>query len=290
MTAAQTLDGKRVAREFRESLAQKIEQHYVGRGKRPGLAVVRVGEDPASQVYVENKRKASAAVGIDAREIHLPADISEHAVIAEVEGLNRDPAVHGILVQLPLPGHIRPEAVLDHLDPSKDVDGLTSDSLGRLTAGRPRLVPCTPLGIMHLLERYSILLSGCRAAVIGRSRLVGLPMALLLCRANATVTIVHRETVSPREVAASCDLLVVAAGSRGLVGADWIKPGGVVVDVGMHRTDAGLAGDVRHDEAAERAGWLTPVPGGVGPLTVAMLLGNTWSAFLAQSGQSPWMV
>lgn len=284
MGEAVVLDGRKVAESVRQRLTQRIAARREAGARVPGLVVIRVGDDPASEVYVNNKRRAAAAVGMAAREIHLAADTPEAEVVATVQALNQDPAVDGILVQLPLPAGISSEAVLEVLDPAKDADGLTADNLGRLAAGKPRLVPCTPRGILELLDQYAIPLRGRRAVVVGRSRLVGMPMALLLVQRDATVTIVHSRTPDAQAIAREADVLVVAAGRRGLVGPEWVKPGAAVVDVGIHRTAEGIEGDVDFAAVRTCAGWLTPVPGGVGPLTVAMLLANTWTAYAAREG------
>ncbi len=243
---------------------------------RPGLAVVLVGDDPASAVYVRSKDRAAAAAGIAAQTIRLPAATAEAELLAVVARLNADPEVDGILVQMPLPPQIRSTAVLDAIDPAKDVDGLTPVNAGLLQSGRPGLVPCTPAGVMKLLADAGVVLSGARALVLGRSVLVGRPMAALLTAADATVTVAHSRT---RDLAAECrraDLLVAATGRAEMVRGDWIAPGAVVIDVGINRLpDGRLVGDVAYAEALAVAGAITPVPGGVGPMTIACLLENT---------------
>lgn len=278
--AARILDGKALAARLRAALGLRI----AALGFRPGLRVVRVGDDPASGVYVRNKDRAAAAAGFDSTTLHLPADATEAALLAVVDGLNADPAVDGILVQLPLPPAIRAETVLAAIDPAKDVDGFHPLNAGRLAAGQTDgLLPCTPKGVMHLLHEAGVPLRGARAVVLGRSRIVGRPMASLLLAADCTVTVAHSGT---RDLAAECRraaILVAAVGRAGLVRGDWIAPGAVVIDVGINRgADGALVGDVAFEEAATRAGAITPVPGGVGPMTIACLLENTLQAALAR--------
>ncbi|MDA8197868.1 MAG: bifunctional 5,10-methylenetetrahydrofolate dehydrogenase/5,10-methenyltetrahydrofolate cyclohydrolase [Thermaerobacter sp.] len=243
----------------------------------PGLAVVLVGEDPPSLAYVRSKRKACRQVGIESVQINLPETASTGAVRSAVAELNRDPAVHGILVQLPLPPQVDAAQIIAAIDPAKDVDGLHPDSLGRLMSGRPGLVPCTPRGVMTLLDHYRIPVAGRRAVVLGRSALVGLPLALLLLHRDASVTVLHSKSPRPWEQTRDADIVVAAVGRPGLVEPEWIRPGATVVDVGITRSPAGLLGDVA-PAVAEVAGELTPVPGGVGPMTVATLLANTVEA------------
>ncbi|MBN8871328.1 MAG: bifunctional methylenetetrahydrofolate dehydrogenase/methenyltetrahydrofolate cyclohydrolase FolD [Rhodospirillales bacterium] len=279
--SARVIDGKAIARATRAALATRI----AGLGFRPGLTVVLVGEDPASAVYVRSKDRAAREAGIDARTIRLPADTTEPALLAEVARLNADPTVDGILVQLPLPPQIRAQAVIEAIDPAKDVDGFHPLNAGRLADGRPTLVPCTPLGVMKLLAATEVPLRGARALVLGRSGIVGRPMAALLLGADATVTIAHSRT---RDLAAECrraDVLVAAVGRPEMVRGDWIQPGATVIDVGINRLpDGRLVGDVAYAEAAAVAGAITPVPGGVGPMTIACLLENTLTAALARRG------
>jgi methylenetetrahydrofolate dehydrogenase (NADP+)/methenyltetrahydrofolate cyclohydrolase len=252
---------------------------------KPGLRVVRVGDDPASGVYVRNKDRAAAEAGFDSATIHLPESTTEAALLAEIARLNADPAVDGILVQLPLPAHIRAEAAIAAVDPNKDVDGFHPLNAGRLAAGEPGLVPCTPRGVMHLLAESGVALRGARALVLGRSQIVGRPMAQLLLGADCTVTIAHSRT---RDLPAECrraEILVAAAGRAEMVRGDWIAPGAVVIDVGINRQPNGkLVGDVAYAEAVGHAGAITPVPGGVGPMTIACLLENTLEAALARRG------
>ena len=278
---ARIIDGKAVAAELRAAVAQ----HVAALDFQPGLAVVLVGDDPASAVYVRSKDRAANSAGIAASTIRLPADTGESALLAEIGRLNADPTVDGILVQLPLPPHIRTQAVLEAVDPAKDVDGFHPMNAGRLAAGNPSLVPGTPLGVMRLLQASGIALSGTRALVIGRSSIVGRPLVLLLLGANATVTVAHSQT---RDLKAECrrsELVVAAAGKPELVRGDWITPGATVIDVGINRLpDGRLVGDVAFGECAAVAGAITPVPGGVGPMTIACLLENTLTAALRRRG------
>ena len=276
---ARVIDGKAIAAALRARVAERV----AALGYRPGLTVVQVGDDPASAVYVRSKDRAANAAGICANTIRLPADITQLALLAAIEGLNADPAVDGILVQLPLPSAIDTAAVIEAVDPAKDVDGFHPLNAGRLAAGHPALVPCTPLGVMKLLEATGITIAGARALVLGRSGIVGRPMAALLLAANATVTVAHSRT---RDLPAECrraDLLVAAAGRPEMVRGDWIAPGATVIDVGINRLpDGRLAGDVAYQEAVPRADAITPVPGGVGPMTIACLLENTLVAAIAR--------
>ena len=280
---AQILDGKSLAAELRADIRQRVAA-LSQRGKRPGVAVLLVGEDPASRVYVRNKTRACEETGIRSRQIDLPASVSEAALLAEIERLNADPEIHGILVQLPLPPHLDVARVQAAVSPAKDADGFHVENLGALLAGRPRLVPCTPAGILRLIERAGVPLAGRRAVVIGRSNIVGKPLALLLLQKDATVTICHSQSRELESIARSADLLVAAVGRAKLVTGAMVKPGACVIDVGMNRlADGKLAGDVDFASAAEVAGWITPVPGGVGPMTVAMLLENCLKAMNEQS-------
>lgn len=278
---ARILDGRAIAAALRARLAGRV----AALGFRPGLRVVRVGDDPASGVYVRNKDKAARDVGFDSATIHLPADTTEARLLATIAELNADPAVDGILVQLPLPPQIRAEAAIVAVDPAKDVDGFHPLNAGRLAAGQPGLVPCTPRGVMHILAEAGVALAGARAVVLGRSQIVGRPMAQLLLAADCTVTIAHSRT---RDLPGECrraEILVAAVGRPGMVRGDWIAPGAVVVDVGINRlADGRLAGDVAFAEALPVAGAITPVPGGVGPMTIACLLENTVDAAVARRG------
>jgi methylenetetrahydrofolate dehydrogenase (NADP+)/methenyltetrahydrofolate cyclohydrolase len=273
--AAKIIDGKTIAQRIRSGVAAGA-QELAKRGVQPGLAVVLVGEDPGSQIYVRNKTKACQEAGIRAFDHHLPADTSEAALLDLVHRLNADRAVDGILVQQPLPPPIDGRKVLLAIDPAKDVDGFHPDNLGRLLIGEPRFVACTPFGIMKMLEEAGAKLAGASAVVLGRSNIVGKPMAILLTAADATVTICHSKTRDlPAEVRRA-DVVVAAIGKPELVRGDWIKEGAVVIDVGTNRLASGkLVGDVAFAGAAERAAAISPVPGGVGPMTIAMLLQNT---------------
>jgi methylenetetrahydrofolate dehydrogenase (NADP+)/methenyltetrahydrofolate cyclohydrolase len=276
--AAQIIDGKAVAAKVRGEVADEAKQ-LRARGVEPGLAVVLVGEDPASQVYVRNKTKAGRDAGLNVFDHALPASTSETELLALVERLNRDPNVDGILVQFPVPRQIDAQKVQRTISPEKDVDGLHPISAGRLWAGEDGFVPCTPLGVMRLLKESGANPAGADAVVLGRSNLVGKPMAALLLAANATVTMCHSKTRDLPEVVRRADIVVAAIGKPDFVRGDWIKPGATVLDVGMNKKpDGKLTGDVAFAEAAERARAITPVPGGVGPMTIALLLANTVKA------------
>lgn len=277
--SAKVIDGKAVAAEVRDRVRSEVAEYADANGGRtPGLATVLVGDDPASQIYVHNKHKACEEVGIRSLDHQLPAGTSENELLELVERLNADPEVDGILVQLPVPEQIDPDAVVAAIDPGKDVDGLTPTNAGLLASGAPGLVPCTPAGVMELLRHEGVELEGAETVVVGRSNLVGRPVASLLLGANATVTTCHSRTRDLAGVCRRADVLVAAVGSPRLLGADAIKPGATVIDVGMNRSDDGLAGDVDFEAAREVAGAITPVPGGVGPMTIAMLLVNTLAA------------
>lgn len=286
--SATIIDGKAVAAAVRAQVAEQVQSLSEQASSAPGLATILVGDDPASAVYVSGKRKAVAEVGIGDYHRHLPANATQEEVAAVIEACNEDLAISGILLQLPVPEGLDGATLMALISPEKDVDGLTPVSGGRLLRGSPGLRPCTPLGIIELLDRYEIELEGAEAVVVGRSDLVGKPVAQLLLQRNATVTMCHSRT---RELAAICaraDVLIAAVGSPGLLGAEHVKPGAAVIDVGINRTDEGLRGDVDFDAVRERAGVLTPVPGGVGPMTVAMLLCNTLAAArLQQSVAQP---
>ena len=276
---ARILDGKAIAAGLRAALAGRV----AGLSFRPGLAVVLVGEDPASAIYVRNKDRAANAAGIAARTIRLPADTGEADLIACVAGLNDDPAVDAILVQMPLPTHIRPQAVIAAIDPAKDVDGFHPLNVGKLASGLPFLVPCTPLGVMRLLAEAGVSLTGARALVLGRSPIVGRPMAALLLAADATVTIAHSRTAGLEAECRRAEIVIAAVGRARMVRGDWIATDAVVIDVGINRLpDGRLAGDVAFDECLPHARAITPVPGGVGPMTIACLLENTVTAAIAR--------
>jgi methylenetetrahydrofolate dehydrogenase (NADP+)/methenyltetrahydrofolate cyclohydrolase len=278
---ATVIDGKAMAAEIRREVAERVAK-LAARGVTPGLAAVLVGDDEPSRIYVGAKERACAEVGIRSERHELPADATEDDLLALVRRLNEDPAVHGILVQLPLPEHISVLAVHEALSVDKDVDALTPNSVGRLVRGEAAFLPATPYGIVELLARTGIETSGRDVVIVGRGALVGMPLAIMLAqktpRGNATVTLCHTATTDLAAHTRRADILVAAAGRPGTITADMVKPGAAVIDVAVNRTDAGLAGDVAFDEVAEVAGWITPVPGGVGPLTVAMLLVNTVTA------------
>jgi methylenetetrahydrofolate dehydrogenase (NADP+) / methenyltetrahydrofolate cyclohydrolase len=276
--AARTIDGKAVAAAVRERVKVDVVAYEEEFGRVPGLATVLVGEDPASEIYVRNKRRLSEEVGM--RSIHHAPDaaIREEELLELVRELGEDDEVDGILVQLPLPAHIDPDRVVAAIDPRKDVDGLTPVNAGLLAHGTPELVPCTPAGVMELLAHEGVELEGAEAVVVGRSKLVGVPVARLLLGANATVTMCHSRTRDLDSVCRRADVLVAAVGVPCLLGAAAVKPGAVVIDVGMNRLEDGICGDVDFESAAEVAAAITPVPGGVGPMTIAMLLANTLRA------------
>ena len=275
---AEILDGKAVATEVRSEVAAGVAE-LKSRGISVRLDVILVGDDPASATYVRMKQKDSAEVGIESKDHRFPASTSQKELAVLVQKLNEDPAVSGFFIQLPLPEGLDPLPLISSIDPSKDVDGLSPLSVGRLVIGLPSLLPCTPHGIVQLLKRNGIELAGKEAVVIGRSNLVGKPLAQLLLRENATVTVCHSRTKNLPEVARRAEILVVAAGRREMVGAEYVREGAVVVDVGIHPRDGGgLVGDVRFDEVEPKAAWITPVPGGVGPMTRAMLLYNALQA------------
>ena len=276
--SARVVDGKALAAEVRAS-ARPVVERLVARGIRPGLAVLLAGDDPASRAYVRNKMKACAETGLRSDLHQFAADVAESELLERIAAFNEDPQVHGILVQLPLPRHVNVAHVIESVSPSKDVDGFHPQNLGALVAGRPAFVPCTPAGVMRLLEREGVPLAGRHAVVLGRSNIVGKPMALLLLQKDATVTICHSKTAPLRDVTRQADVLVAAAGHANLVTADMVKPGACVIDVGINRlADGSLAGDVDFAAVKEIAGLITPVPGGIGPMTVAMLICNTVDA------------
>jgi methylenetetrahydrofolate dehydrogenase (NADP+)/methenyltetrahydrofolate cyclohydrolase len=272
--AAQIIDGKQIAALVRAEVAAEAGK-LRARGVHPGLAVVLVGDNPASEIYVRGKTRAAREAGVEAFDHRLPASTTQDELGALVARLNADPAVDGILVQLPLPTGLDATRVIEAIDPAKDVDGFHPDNVGRLWSGMPRFVPCTPLGVMRLLAEAKVALAGRQAVVIGRSNIVGKPMAALLLAANATVTLCHSRTADLAAEVARADVVVAAIGHAETVRGEWIKPGAAVIDVGMNRIDGRLVGDVEFVAASARAGAITPVPGGVGPMTIAMLLANT---------------
>jgi methylenetetrahydrofolate dehydrogenase (NADP+) / methenyltetrahydrofolate cyclohydrolase len=280
--SASLIDGTAIAAAVRGEVKEAVEAWVAQGGRRPGLATVLVGDDPASAVYVSNKQRSSAEVGIEGFSHQLPADSTQAEVEALLQELNADERVSGILLQLPTPSHINGSHLTTLIDPAKDVDGLTPISAGLLAKGLPGLRPCTPAGCMELLRRYDVTLKGAEAVVIGRSDLVGKPVAALLLAEHATVTICHSRTRDLGEVCRRADVLVAAVGRPKMVTADWIKPGATVIDVGINRTQDGLVGDVDFDSAVQVAGLITPVPRGVGPMTIAMLLRNTLEAAQAR--------
>jgi methylenetetrahydrofolate dehydrogenase (NADP+)/methenyltetrahydrofolate cyclohydrolase len=277
---AQLLDGKALAASIRASVRERIRKS----GLRPGLAVILAGDDPASKVYVRNKTRACEEAGVHSVQIDYPASVTQEELMRRISKLNADPAIHGILVQLPLPAHLDAAAVLDAVAPHKDADGFHPANLGALLSGRPRFVPCTPAGIVRLVEHAGVPLGGRRAVVIGRSTIVGKPLALLLLQKDMSVTICHSKSRDLAHIAAEADVLVAAVGRPKLVTAAMVKPGACVVDVGINRlADGSLAGDVDFPAVKEIAGWISPVPGGVGPMTIAMLLENCVHAAARES-------
>jgi methylenetetrahydrofolate dehydrogenase (NADP+)/methenyltetrahydrofolate cyclohydrolase len=290
MNEAKTIDGKAFAADLRARVTAQTAKLKAYHGITPGLAAVLVGEDPASQVYIRNKNKQTVETGMNSLGETLSVDTSESDLLAVVETLNTDPAVHGILVQLPLPDQINPHAVIDAIDPAKDVDGFHLRNVGLLATGRGGMVPCTPLGCMMMLEDRLGDLTGLNAVIVGRSNIVGKPMAQLLLGANCTVTITHSRTRDLPAMCRSADILIAAVGRPQMIKGGWVKPGATVIDVGINRVPAAeegkyrLVGDVAFDEAIENAAAITPVPGGVGPMTIACLLRNTLVAACRQNG------
>ena len=281
--SAQLIDGKVVAKAVKEEVRSRVEA-LKARGIRPGLATVLVGDDPASHVYVRNKQRTCEELGMHSVGHNLPATTSEADLLALIDRLNRDPAIHGILVQLPLPKPLRSEPILYAVSPDKDVDGLHPVNIGKLTMGEPRFVPCTPGGIMAMLDYYKLPIEGKTAVVVGRSNLVGKPAAMLLLHRHATVTICHSKTPDLAAVCRRADILVAAMGKARFIRGEMVKEGAVVIDVGINRQpDGKLVGDVDFEAVAARASWITPVPGGVGPMTIAMLMQNTMLAASAGS-------
>ncbi|MBR6027740.1 MAG: bifunctional methylenetetrahydrofolate dehydrogenase/methenyltetrahydrofolate cyclohydrolase FolD [Clostridia bacterium] len=275
--AATLLDGKAMAQEVR-ALARERAAALAEKGRQPGLAVILVGNDPASEIYVRNKGRACEDTGIRSETIHLPADTAQETLEEEIARLNADPAIHGILVQLPLPAHLDADRALAAIRPEKDVDGFHPVNAGRLLAGQDTVLPCTPRGAMYMLKSTGLPLSGKEAVVVGRSNIVGKPMALLLLRENCTVTLCHSRTADLAAHTRRADILVAAVGRPGLITADMVKPGAVVIDVGINRVEGKVVGDVDFAGVRETAGWITPVPGGCGPMTIAMLMLNTVEA------------
>lgn len=285
--AAQIISGKQIAKEMKSELAADVADFIQNNGVVPCLAAVLVGDDPASQVYVRNKQRACDAVGMDSQLHRLPSETTEEELLTLVAKLNRDSAVHGILVQLPLPKQINEDRILRAINPAKDVDAFHPENVGLMVQGQPRFLPCTPHGVMQMLIRSGVPVSGKQAVVIGRSHIVGRPLSILLSQAgdcfngdggNATVTLCHSRTADLASVTRQADILISAIGKPKFVTADMVKPGAAVIDVGTNRTEDGLVGDVDFEPVSEVAGWITPVPGGVGPMTITMLLYNTVDA------------
>ena len=283
---AEIIDGKLVSKVVRERTAKEIQEFISETGAVPGLAVIQVGNNPASTVYVRNKHKACLEVGITSYQIELPEQTTEQELLSRIDELNADPAVSGILVQLPLPAHIDEQKVIERISPIKDVDAFHPENVGRIMIGNYSFLPCTPAGVMELLDYYNIDVSGKRCVVVGRSNIVGKPMAHLLMEKNGTVTVCHSRTRDLAKITAEADIIVVAIGRPDYLRGDMVKPGAVVIDVGINRKDDGkLTGDVCFDEVAEKASAITPVPGGVGPMTITMLLKNALTAAKIQCGK-----
>ncbi len=273
---AELINGKIVSEKVREQIKNQVTDFINQNGTTPGLAVVVVGNDPASAVYVRNKHKACIEVGIASYQIEYPDDVSEEELLTKIDELNNDPRVNGILVQLPLPKSISSERVINRISPLKDVDAFHPENVGRITVGNYCFLPCTPAGIVELLNHYNVEVRGKRCVVIGRSNIVGKPMALLLLELDGTVTVCHSKTMELKDICREADIIVVAIGRAGFLTADMVKPGAVIIDVGINRLDNGkLVGDVAFDQVSEIASMITPVPGGVGPMTITMLLKNT---------------
>jgi methylenetetrahydrofolate dehydrogenase (NADP+)/methenyltetrahydrofolate cyclohydrolase len=283
---ATIIDGRQAAAELRAEVAEGVGRFRARHGRGPGLVGVQVGADPASEIYQAGKAKAAEEAGMVSRRVVLPEETSQAELDALIDELNADDAVDGMLVQLPVPEQLSEVRIANRIHPDKDVDGFAPINLGRLLRGEPGSVPCTPAGIMWLLDRAGVTLEGADAVVVGRSLIVGKPMALLLTARSATVTVAHSRTRDLPGLCRRADVLVAAVGRPEMIRGDWIKPGAAVIDVGINRTDDGLRGDVAGDEAAEVAGWLTPVPGGVGPMTIAYLLANTLAAARRRAGDT----
>lgn len=280
---AQIIDGKQISQQLREGMKQEVAE-LIEQGIKPCLAVIIVGEDPASKVYVRNKERACKQLGMDSILLRLPEETSQQELLERVRTLNADPAVNGILVQLPLPKHLDEQEVLREISPEKDVDGFHALNAGRLLLGEQCTVACTPAGCLELIRSTGVNISGAEAVVVGRSNIVGKPMALLLLQQNATVTVCHSRTRNLGDITRRADILVAAVGKPRMITGDMIKPGAVVIDVGINRVDGKLVGDVDFESACEVAGWITPVPGGVGPMTITGLMRNTIDATRRQHG------
>ena len=277
---ANIIDGKALSQKVKDELKVKVEKFYNEFGRQITLAVILVGENPASQVYVKNKIKSTEAVGMKSLSFYLPEDSTQEQVEETVTALALDKSVDGILVQLPLPKHLNESSILNLIPANKDVDGFLAENVGKLLLGEETTVACTPFGVLKMLESTGVQLAGKNAVVLGRSNIVGKPMAMLLLKANCTVTICHSKTVNLKEICSQADILVAAIGKPEFVTGDMVKEGAIVVDVGINRTEKGLVGDVKFDEAKDKASFISPVPGGVGPMTIAMLLENTYLSAL----------
>ncbi len=282
--SAEIIDGKAAGAEVRAIVAERAAAFTAASGRKPGLVGIQVGEDPASEIYQRMKAEAAEAAGMRSERVVLPAGTSQAELDARIASYNEDETVDGMLVQLPVPDPLSEPAIANAIDPVKDVDGFSPGNLGRLMRGEPAPVPCTPSGVMWLLERAGVELEGANAVVVGRSLIVGKPQAMLLLAANATTTVAHSRTKDLPALCRSADILIAAVGRPEMIRGDWIKPGAAVIDVGINRTDDGLVGDVAFEEAAEVAGHITPVPGGVGPMTIAFLLANTLDAAVRRTG------
>lgn len=281
ITMASIIDGKRISQEIKDEVKEKVES-LKAEGKAVALAVIQVGNDPASSVYVNNKKKVCAYTGIESRAYELPEETTEQELITLVEDLNRDDTIHGILVQLPVPQHINADKIIQTISPKKDVDGFHPENVGKLVIGEKSFVSCTPAGIIQLLKRSNIEISGKHCVIVGRSNIVGKPMALLMLHENATVTIAHSKTQNLKEICKTADILIVAIGKPQFITAEYVKEGAVIIDVGIHRDENNkLYGDVKFDEVESLASAITPVPGGVGPMTIAMLMNNCVEAMEA---------
>lgn len=271
---AKIIDGKKISAEIKEELKNEVAK-LKAEGIEGTLAVIQVGNDPASSVYVNNKKKACAYIGINSESFELPEETTQEELLALIAKLNADDSINGILVQLPVPKHIDEKTIINAISPKKDVDGFHPESVGSLVIGQPGFVSCTPAGIIELLKRSNVTIDGKNCVIVGRSNIVGKPMALLMLRENATVTIAHSHTKNLKEICQNADILIIAIGKREFITGDYIKEGAVVIDVGIHRDENNkLAGDVKYDEAEKKASQITPVPGGVGPMTIAMLMNN----------------
>ncbi|ANE49042.1 5,10-methylene-tetrahydrofolate cyclohydrolase [Paenibacillus swuensis] len=282
----QRIDGKQVSEDIREGLKNEVAE-LAARGIQPGLAVVLVGEDPASKVYVGSKAKACEQLGYYSEVHRMPKDTSQADLLSMIDRLNKDARIHGILVQLPLPKHMDEKSVIDAISPAKDVDGFHPESVGNLVIGDDSLLPCTPAGVIELIKRTGHEIRGKHAVVVGRSNIVGKPVAMLLLREDATVTVCHSRTKNMQEITRQADILVVATGRANMITRDYVKPGAIVIDVGINRLDTGkLAGDVDYNDVVDTAGYITPVPGGVGPMTITMLMKNTLKAAKALNPMS----